>query len=311
MEKRFVPFADIIASYSDAPHRRLVDLRPDGVAEVSQFGRLSYNKARPDIPLHRHFGIIEFHFRERGEQYWQLGDQTHHMEGGDLFVTLPDEVHSSGGHPVAPGVMYWFGVRLPPEHNGMLGLNGKESWEIIQRLLDIPCRHFRNEPNQAFVDRDTSIALQGGCLHANRLLATNADSLAAGGHHGRRKSRQSASFRPNGRHHAHDLRQSGPGISTPEFGAAGSLFLVAVQESIQGGDGRIALAIHRGRENRRRQKRLAAGNDPVTEIASSLGFASSQHFATVFKRITGITPRAYRSGAFPHGPSHRRDDGQD
>ena len=113
------------------------------MAEVSQFGRLSYTKARPDIPLHRHFGIIEVHYRERGEQYWLLGDRTYQMEGGDLFVTMPDEVHSTGGHPVAPGIMYWFGVRLPPEGKGMLGLAGKESLKIIRRLFDIPCRRFR------------------------------------------------------------------------------------------------------------------------------------------------------------------------
>jgi AraC family transcriptional regulator len=32
----------------------------------------------------------------------------------------------------------------------------------------------------------------------------------------------------------------------------------------------------------------------LTEIALGSGFASSSHFASVFRRITGTTPSAYR-----------------
>ena len=40
---------------------------------------------------------------------------------------------------------------------------------------------------------------------------------------------------------------------------------------------------------------LVEGTDTVTEIANELGYASSQHFATVFKRITGMTPIQWRT----------------
>jgi len=32
---------------------------------------------------------------------------------------------------------------------------------------------------------------------------------------------------------------------------------------------------------------------PITTLAMELGFSSSQHFAAVFKRRTGTTPRTY------------------
>jgi AraC family transcriptional regulator len=32
----------------------------------------------------------------------------------------------------------------------------------------------------------------------------------------------------------------------------------------------------------------------VTEIAYELGFSSSQHFATAFKRHSGVSPRQFR-----------------
>jgi AraC family transcriptional regulator len=57
---------------------------------------------------------------------------------------------------------------------------------------------------------------------------------------------------------------------------------------------------HRYRMRRRveRAKELLAGSgDPVTEIAHACGFASSQHLATVFRRLVGTTPTAFRREA--------------
>ena len=42
------------------------------------------------------------------------------------------------------------------------------------------------------------------------------------------------------------------------------------------------------------RERLRTTDHPVTQIAFDLGFASSQYFATTFKRLVGNTPRAYR-----------------
>lgn len=50
--------------------------------------------------------------------------------------------------------------------------------------------------------------------------------------------------------------------------------------------------IHRRVE--RAKELLGRTSLPVTEIALACGFASSQHFATMFKRIVGMTPTDYR-----------------
>lgn len=44
----------------------------------------------------------------------------------------------------------------------------------------------------------------------------------------------------------------------------------------------------------RAKEMLIAGFLSVTEIAHACGFASSQHMATVFRRMTGITPTEFR-----------------
>lgn len=47
----------------------------------------------------------------------------------------------------------------------------------------------------------------------------------------------------------------------------------------------------------RAKEMLAGTNQSVTEIAHACGFASSQHMATVFRRIVGATPSSYRQEA--------------
>ena len=44
------------------------------------------------------------------------------------------------------------------------------------------------------------------------------------------------------------------------------------------------------------QEMLSGSDLPVTEIALELGFSSGQHFAATFKRLTGGTAHAYRTG---------------
>src|SRR3989449_8472038 len=42
---------------------------------------------------------------------------------------------------------------------------------------------------------------------------------------------------------------------------------------------------------------LAAQTVPIAEIARSVGFRTPSHFTTTFRRVTGMTPSAYRGGA--------------
>src|SRR3989442_11921738 len=42
---------------------------------------------------------------------------------------------------------------------------------------------------------------------------------------------------------------------------------------------------------------LAAQTAPIAEIAQLVGFRTPSHFTTTFRRVTGLTPSAYRSEA--------------
>jgi len=44
-------------------------------------------------------------------------------------------------------------------------------------------------------------------------------------------------------------------------------------------------------------RELSSTDTPLAEIALAAGFAHQSHFARTFKRLTGLTPRQYRSAA--------------
>jgi len=47
---------------------------------------------------------------------------------------------------------------------------------------------------------------------------------------------------------------------------------------------------------------LAARTVPIAEIARAVGFRTPSHFTTTFRRVTGMTPSAYRSGSAQLAP---------
>ena len=51
---------------------------------------------------------------------------------------------------------------------------------------------------------------------------------------------------------------------------------------------------------------LAAPEPSIARISQTVGFRTPSHFATVFRRFMGVTPRAYRAAYVRAGLSHRR-----
>lgn len=306
-----IRYTDIAANTMDAPHRRMFDLGDDGLPEIPLLGWQSYSWARPDLPLHRHRRCIEIHFLERGEQVFQVGEQVYHMRGGDLFCTPPNEPHSSGGHPCGPGVIYCLLVRVPTQRHGLLELSPKESRLLVDRFLRLPDRQFQAKRGIKPLfdelirlhDRPATF-LRQPCMRSAmlRLLLAVLDSAVL--HSKSQTSSRIAKIvqtireRPASEFRLEDLARQAhlslprfKGLFKTETGVSPWQFIVQT---------RIEAA----------QRRLHDEQTPITDIALDLGFPSSQYFATVFKRVTRMTPREYRHSRLIRRPSNRRDDGQ-
>lgn len=302
---------DIVARYQDTSSRRVLDLRPAGLAEVPVLGRYSYTEARPDVPVHRHFGCLEVHYCASGQQVFEVGSQRYTLRGGQMFVTFPDEPHSTGGEPSEPGTTYWFVLRMPRPRQRMLGLLVRESASLAARLRSLPRRHFPtsmrtkrlfdqllhlyDRPDtllRAAQMRQTMVSLllevvEGAMRDPERPISSRLASIVE-----RIQAAPEEEYSLNGL--ARDAH-----LSLPRFKS---------RFKVETGMSPWQFILHCRIEAA--QSRLRGGNEPITKIALDLGFSSPPYFATVFKRITGFTPRTYRAQLPPRHATTRRDDGQ-
>jgi AraC-like DNA-binding protein len=306
-----VPYTDIETQYMDAPHRRVVDLRRDGLADVPMLGMYSYSRARPDLPVHRHAGGWEICYLERGNQIFEVCDQTYRLRGGDVFVTLPDEPHSTGGSPSGPGVLYWLNVRRPAEGRTLLGWPRAESQGLLASLHKLPHRHFHATQHtkslfkELFRWHDSPVSPTRTLrlrLTVTRLLLEVSEAS------GRRpKSQSSEGIREIIRlirsHPERDFRLD-------DLARHARLSLSHFKKRFRTETGLSPRQFILRDKIEAAKRILHERATSVTDIALDLGFVSSQYFATVFKRITGITPSRYRDRRDLPQPSQRGDDGQ-
>ncbi len=306
-----VPYMDIEAQYMDAPHRRVLDLRQVGLAEVPMLGMYSYAHARPDLPVHRHAGGWEICYLERGNQVFEVNGRVYHLRGGDVFVTFPDEPHSTGGSPSEPGVLYWLNVRLPRSRSGLLALPRDESSRLVASLLQLPHRHFRASQQTKTLFKE----LFRWCdhqevLHRTTRMRSAITRLLLEVIDASRRHAQSQSSERIGEIvrliQAHPERE----FRLEDLARHARLSLSHFKKRFKTETG---LSPHQFilRDKIEASKRLLhGGGKSITDVALDLGFVSSQYFATVFRRITGSTPSEYRQRIQPTRPSTRRTDGQ-
>lgn len=306
-----VAYMDIAAEYMDAPHRRVLDLRPVGLVDVPMLGMYSYAHARPDLPVHRHAGGWEICFLERGHQSFEVRGDVFRLRGGDAFVTYPDEPHSTGGSPSEPGVLYWLNVRRPETGTGLLALPLAESEVLVESLLALPHRHFRAslQTKSLFKELFRWYDYGDGVLQATRLRGVVLRLLLEVVDASRRHAQSQSSERIGDvirlvrRHPQRDFRLE-------ELARHAHLSLSHFKKRFKAETGLSPRQFIQRDKIEAAKEQLRHSSRPVTAIALDLGFVSSQYFATVFKRITGTTPTHYRRCKEMGQPSHRDSDGQ-
>jgi AraC-like DNA-binding protein len=274
--------------------RRILDFRPLGFRDVVVLGRYHYAEAHPALQLHSHGKMVEICYLESGQQTYRVGAEQFHLSGGDLFVTFPNESHGSDQSPEGKGVLYWILIQVPGPKERLLSLAPGESRLVLDRLLKLPARQFPGGEGVGRIlrrlmgvfDRDDDplrvVNLQ------NLLLRFLLDVLEAA-HDAHR--RVSPEIRAVQQAIAENLDQAWPiGRLAPLAHLSESRLKARFKAEVG-----VPPADYTMRQRIDRTKQLLRQGDlSVTEIASRLGFSSTQYFATAFKRYTGLTPSSYR-----------------
>lgn len=283
--------------YTDTPDTRVLDLEKNGAPGVPVLGLTRISRLTTPVLEHVHPGVLEFGLCLRGALTLNSSGQTHTVMPGNIYVNQPGIPHRLTVQPRGLSI-YWMHVKLVKacEKRGLLKLPPRESKTICDRLSTLPpvvstdTRHVRQAFTRLFQQyesasgtyrnlciRQTCITLLIELLEctAPRNMPTGSERLDAVIARIRRQPESDCRIDDLAREAAlsptHFINQFKQVTGLPPIH-----FLLEC---------RIDKA----------KCLLSSTSRPITVIAISLGFSSSQHFSNQFRRATGMTPRAWRA----------------
>lgn len=271
--------------------------------ELEIFGWLRFHNSLPGaLEPDRHPGAFEIHYMVRGHLRWWVGKETdqHDFNTGKVFVIQPDELHGGEEGSIQPCEHYWLRIRFP-ENEPLPSLTAANTKVLREAYQQISYRTFAASPEvKEFLERlleehrngrsEESLLMARSMLHA--LLITILRD--------HKRHCHAAKSQPLVTWH---VRRALELLEKKQFQSEAVLDSVAKEVGLSPAGLRARFkaetgytlheyVIHRRIEEARR--RLSDTTEDITAIAHALGFSSSQYFATVFGRSTGITPGEYR-----------------
>jgi len=275
--------------------RLVMDLRKIGVPSVPILGRYNYTRAMPGLEAHRHPGAIEICYLVRGRQTYEVAGRRFSLRGGDVFLTFPGEKHGTGGEPEEKGLLYWVTLHAPAYTNGtLLDLPIPESKALWTALSRLTRRHFPGMSEMKNrLDAVTDLAHQ----RSSPLFRITATHHLIGLLLAVLSSHAAATLPGRGQRFEHvsswiDSHLESPDDLTVECLAqvaelSPSRFQAVFKQETGIPPAEFALRARIAEASRR----LARPRADVTSVAFSLGFSSSQYFASAFRRFTNMSPK--------------------
>ena len=276
--------------YQNRPGRRVLDLRPCGIDCIPVLGLSNFRMVHPGTDYHVHPGCVEICLCVRGNLAFETEDATYPFLPDRVFVSTEREPHRMRHNP--KGLMLYRILFTPPRPGRrILGLTAKETEWIVRSLTHLPKRLFKSTTRikdafeTLFTANDTerlaairSVKLKSATLElliavieAARLLPPKApDQIEAI----MKRMRE----HPDREYAIEDLSKET------------SLSPSALSETFKRAAGLPPHAYLLDCRIRRAQELLAGGKSSIKAISDMLRFSSTQHFATTFKKITGVSP---------------------
>ena len=284
--------------YGDMEGWRNVNPRLDGVDCVPLFGRASIKAHTSGAAMHVHPGCIEFCLCVKGNLRYETTEGEFQVLPGRLFVSQPDSPHRRCNNPKGM-FLYQILFRLPERGKTVLGLSATESAALVNALRRFPYRlcPSTSRVNMAF---ERLYALCGQTQRRNALhrlkvksaalelfvALTEAPSIAP-----------SAKGRPNGKLKAVIAQmEAHPERDYPveRIAAAAAMSPVLFTDAFKRATGLTPHAFLLDVRVTRAKAELANSDRSVAFIAGRYKFPSGRHFATMFRRIVGMSPSEYR-----------------
>ena len=286
----------MIAHTSAPPiQRRMVNLEDLGVPGVPMLGFTRSIRYGWTVSEHAHAGCLEIGLCLRGALVLENKTERHAIMPGDLFVNRPDEKHRLQALPKGD-VHYWIHLRLQETPPGFLGLTPPEIRSLQNKFTAMPCHvvadttkiasafHRLFKCYDALSGDYQTFALRSACMTLVFEIAERFDKKAT-------IAEQQDLSAVIARIREHPEQKINLDALAREAALSPTRFINAFKQAT----GFPPLHYQLFCRLNEAKRQLGDTSKPITEIASALGFASSQHFSTHFKKMFGCTPKAFRN----------------
>jgi AraC-like DNA-binding protein len=275
----------------------MVDLEALGVPGVPVLGytrSISYGWA---VEEHAHVGCIEAGLCLRGALVLENQATRHSLMPGDLFVNRPNEKHRLHTLPKG-GVHYWIHLRLQNRAPRFLGLTLSELQTLQKKFEALPCHVVADTTRVAsafhrmfkcydmLTGAYRTFALRNTCM----TLVFELCQLVGQKQDMAEQADLSAII---SRIREYPERK----IVLDDLAKEAALSQTGFINAFKQATGFPPLHYQLYCRLDQAKRLLSETEASITDIAAQTGFASSQHFATHFKKMFGCTPKAYRSSA--------------
>jgi len=290
----------LIAQNNGTPiQRRMINLEAFGVPGVPVLGFTRSVRYGWTVKEHAHAGCLEIGLCLRGTLVLENRAERHAVMPGDLFVNRPDEEHRLQALPKGD-VHYWIHLRLQEKPPGFLGLPPLEIQSLQKKFNALPCHvvadtarvtsafHRLFKCCDALTGDYQSFALRSACMTLVFEIAELVDQKTP-------LPKQADLSAIIERIREHPKQKINLDDLAREAALSPTRFINAFKQAT----GFPPLHYQLFCRLSEAKRRLSDTPESITAIASALGFASSQHFSTHFKKMFGCTPKAFRNTPGP------------
>lgn len=285
----------------------VVDLSADGLPEIPVLGDTHYTCRSKRTVRHVHPGMIEVLCCRRGaDMTVNHAGVVHPFSPDDIVVVQPDVSHYLSPFP-RDFQMYWFWIRLSGPGKTMFNLSRAETDWLKERLVGLPVR-FRadGEVRRAFRvvwriyetmtdKRARTLRLREAMLHLLLCMIDASDN-------------EWAIWKDDALERVVAEMRTHPELDWP---------MTTLERRLAASSPKISMLFKRQTglpphaflltcRVEAAKEALATTRRSIASIADSLGFATPQHFAVLFRRSVGMTPREWRAGHFSNTKKDER-----
>lgn len=256
-------------------------------------GKVNYTKSFPPLDSHIHKEAFEITYHCKGSQIYNIDNINYKIKGGDVFITFPNEQHSTNNHCEEKSIFYYLIFNLSEDTKVFLDFDENATTYLKMNFFNIKNRIFRGTHRLQnilheivkifFTQHPLRKARVSGLLSEFFYEIINCfENNAKNESDDIEKVKDFIDKNPQIIHNIGDLSKMAH-LSQSHFKQKFKEYIgiPPIEYSL-----RIKIDTSK--------KLLLEGSQSATKIAYNLGFSSSQHFSSVFKKYTNYTPKQFQ-----------------